>query len=80
MDSVNLEKTILIVTGTKLYNQVSRAFKKPVNIILAEELDALFHILPRNIDATLLLDLSQFNDDVEHPAIETIFKKAPRDG
>ena len=75
MDAANFEKPIIIATGTRLYNQVSGRFKKPEKIILAEELDALFHILPRNIEATLLLDLSQFNDDVEHPAIKTIFKK-----
>jgi DNA-binding NarL/FixJ family response regulator len=75
MDVADLEKPIIIATGTRLYNQISGGFKKPEQIILAEEVDALFHILPSNIDATLLLDLSQFNDDVEHSAIKTIFKK-----
>jgi DNA-binding NarL/FixJ family response regulator len=75
MDAANLEKPIIMATGTRLHNQVSRCYKKPGKIILAKELNALFQILPRNIDATLLLDLSQFNDDVEHPAIKSIFKK-----
>ena len=74
MDTANLEKPLIIATGTRLYNQVSRCYKEPEKIILAEELNALFQILPENIDATLLLDLSLFNDDVEHPSVKTIFK------
>ena len=75
IDAANIKNPIIMATGTRLHNQVSRCFKKSGKIILAEELNALFQILPRNIDATLLLDLSQFNDDVEHPAIKTIFKR-----
>jgi hypothetical protein len=52
------EKTLILATGTKLYHKVSRCYKKPKKIILAEELNALFQVLPGNIDATLILDLS----------------------
>ena len=69
------EKPLIMATGTRLYHKVSWCYKKPKTIILAEELNTLFQVLPGNIDATLLLDLSQFNDDVEHPTIKTIFKK-----
>lgn len=75
MDAANLEKPIIMATGTRLHNQVSRCYKKPKKIILAEELNALFQVLAGNIDATLILDLSLFDDNVEHPAIKTIFKK-----
>ena len=75
MDTTNLEKTIILTTETKLYNQISQCYKKPVTIILAEDLTDLFQILSENIDATLLLDLSFFNDDVENPTLKAIFKK-----
>ena len=75
MDTENLKKPLILATGTRLYNHVSGCYKEPVEIILAEELNALFQILPGNVGAILLLDLSLFNDDVDHPAIKTIFKK-----
>ena len=75
MDTANLEKPLILTTGSKLYNQVSRCYKKPGKIILAKDLSTLFQILPGNIGATLLLDLSLFNDDVGRPEIKTIFKK-----
>ena len=75
MDIAEHEKPLILATGTKLYHKVSRCYKKPKEIILAKELNALFQVLPENIDATLILDLSLFDDDVEHPAIKTIFKK-----
>ena len=73
MDTV---KPLILVTGTRLYNHVSRCYDEPVKIILARELKELFHILPVNTGATLLLDLSLFKDDVDHPAVKSIFKKA----
>ena len=75
MDAENLEKPLIITTGIRLYNQVSRCYNESVKIILAEEINALYQILPRNINAMLLLDLSLFNDDVDHPSVKTIFKK-----
>ena len=75
MDTTNLEKILILTTGIRLYNHISRCYKKPVKIILAEELNDLSQILSENIDATLLLDLSLFNDDVDHPTVKTIFKK-----
>ena len=75
MDTENLKKPLILATGTRLYNHVSGCYKEPVEIILAEELNALFQILPENIGATLLLDLSLFNDDVDHHTIKTIFNK-----
>ncbi len=74
MDAENLEKTIILATGTKMYNKVSGCYKKPVKIVLAEELNTLLHILSENVDGTLLLDLSLFNEDVDHPAVRTVFK------
>ena len=75
MDAANLEKPIILATETELYNKISGCYEKPVKIILAEELNTLFEILSENIDATLLLDLSLFNDDVDHPMVKAIFKK-----
>ena len=75
MDTTSLEETLILTTGIKLYNLVSRCYKKPVKIILAEDPNTLFQVLPENINATLLLDLSLFNDDVDHPTVKTIFKK-----
>ena len=74
MDTVNLEKTLILATGSKLHNKFSQCYKKPVKILLAEELSTLLQILSENIDATLLLDLSLFNNDVDHPTVKTIFK------
>ena len=56
MDAANLEKPIIMATGTRLHNQVSRCYKKSKKIILAEELNALFQVLAGNIDATLTID------------------------
>jgi DNA-binding NarL/FixJ family response regulator len=75
MDKAHPEKTLILAAGARLYDQISRCYKKPETIIVAEELNTLFNVLLENIDATLLLDLSLFNDDVEHSAIKTIFKK-----
>lgn len=75
MGIANLDPPLILVTGNRLYDHVSRCYKKPVKIILADELNALLQILPENIGATLLLDLSLFNDDVDHSAVMTIFKK-----
>ena len=75
MDTSNLDKPIIITTGVMLHNQVSQYYKQPVRIILAKDINALFQILEENIGALLLLDLSLFNDNVEHPEIKTIFKK-----
>ena len=75
MDIADPEKTLILAAGARLYSQVSRCYKNPEKIIVAEELNVLFNVLLENIDATLLLDLSLFDDDVEHPAIRTIFKK-----
>ena len=75
MDVSNLDKPLVITTGIQLHNQVSRYYKQSVKIILAKDINALFQILPENIGATLLLDLSLFNDNVEHPEIKPIFKK-----
>ena len=74
MDRVSLEKTLILATGSKLHNKFSQCYKKSVKIILAEELNTLLQILSENIDATLLLDLSLFNNDVDHPTVKTIFK------
>ena len=74
MDTVTLEKTLILATGSKLHNKFSQCYKKPVKILLAEELNTLLQILSENIDATLLLDLSLFNNDVDHPTVKTIFK------
>ena len=75
MDTAKHEQQLILVTGKKLYNHVSRDYKKSVKIILAEELNDLYQNLPENIGATLLLDLSLFNNDVGHSAVKTIFKK-----
>ena len=75
MGIANLKPPLILVTGNRLYGHVSRCYKKSVKIILADELNALLQILPENIGATLLLDLSLFNDDVDHSAVMTIFKK-----
>jgi two-component system nitrate/nitrite response regulator NarL len=69
------EKPTIITMGTPLYNQVSLCYPTEVEVILAEELNGLFQVLPASTDAMLLLDLSLFEDDVEHPAVKTIFKK-----
>lgn len=70
-----LEKPVIIATGPRLYNQLCQCYSMQVEIIRADELNTLFQVLPGSTDATLLLDLSLFNDDVEHPAVKTIFKK-----
>lgn len=75
MNIVPVEKPIIILTGNRLYNQVSRCYKKPVKIIMTEKPDALFQILTENIGALLLLDLSLFNDGVDDPMVRNIFKK-----
>ena len=75
MDTANLEKPLILVTGNKLYNHISRCNKKSVKIILVKDLNDLHQILHENIDATLLLDLSLFNDDVDHSEVITILKK-----
>lgn len=75
MTTVDAEKPLIVVTDTSLYKQVSQCYKKPEKIILAEELNTLFDVLWKNIGATLLLDLSLFNNNVEHPAIKSIFNK-----
>ena len=75
MDALNLDKPLIITTGSQLYNKVSRYNKQPVKIILAKDINALLQILSENIGTTLLLDLSLFNDNVENPEIKTIFKK-----
>ena len=75
MDAANLEKPLILVTENRLYNQISRYYQKSVKIVLAEDLNDLHQILHENIDATLLLDLSLFNDDVDHSEVITIFKQ-----
>ena len=75
MNVSNLDKPLIITIGILLYNKVFRYYKQPVKIILAKDINALFQILPENTGATLLLDLSLFNNNVEHPEIKTIFKK-----
>ena len=75
MNVSNLDKPLIITIGTLLYNKVFRYYKQPIKIILAKDINALFQILPENTGATLLLDLSLFNNNVEHPEIKTIFKK-----
>jgi DNA-binding NarL/FixJ family response regulator len=74
-NAISLEKPLIITTGTKLYNQALLCYSMQVEIILAEELNALFQVLPGNTDATLLLDLSLFNNNIDHPAVKTIFKR-----
>ena len=73
--TANLEKPIILATETKFHNKVLGCYKEQVQIILAEELSSLLQVLSENIGATLLLDLSLFNDDVDHPTVKTIFKK-----
>ena len=64
MDALNLDKPLIITTGSQLYNKVSRYNKQPVKIILAKDINALLQVLSENIGATLLLDLSLFKDTV----------------
>ena len=71
----NIETPLILITGARLYNRVSRCYKKPVKIILAEDLNTLFQILPMNTGAMLLLDLSLFSDDVDHTGVKSLFKK-----
>jgi two-component system response regulator DegU len=69
------ENSIIILTGQRLYEQVSRCYKKPAKLILAENPQALLLVLRENVGVTLLLDLKLFNDDVAHPMVKTILKK-----
>ena len=75
MDTANLERPIILATGSKLHNRVLQCYQKKATIILVQEPNELFQILLDNGKATLLLDLSLFNDDVDHPTVKTIFKK-----
>lgn len=75
MDITSIEKPLVLTREAGLFNQVRRCYKEPVKIFSAEELSTLFEIVPGSTGATLLLDLSQFNHDVDHPAVKTIFKQ-----
>ena len=75
MDAPNIENLLILTTGSRLYNKALHCYKKRAKIILAQESNELFQILSDNIGTTLLLDLSSFNGDVDHPTVKTIFKK-----
>jgi DNA-binding NarL/FixJ family response regulator len=75
MNSEDFDPSPIILTGKRLYDQVSRCYEKPAKFILAENPQTLLLILKDNLGATLFLDLMLFNDDVAHPMLRNILKK-----
>jgi|GEM_PF-1194873 len=74
-NSEGFEKPVIILTGNRLYDQVLRCYKKPAELILADNPQALALILRDSLGAMLLVDLALFNDDVTHPLVAKILKK-----
>jgi len=75
MDLINIDNPIIIISNSALDKQVLRCFPSNRKITSTDDLNTLFHIAQENVGANLLLDLSLFNDDCHHPALNNIFKK-----
>lgn len=69
-------KLLIHAREKSLFNAVFRHYRKPDAVVLKEKQQLLLDLLPENIGATLLLDLSLYGDAVDHPFIETILRKA----
>lgn len=76
MKHASLEKMVIIITGKRLYDQVSRGHPGPATFIMAEETEPLAKILISYSGAIVLLDLSLFNNDPTHPTLRNVFKHA----
>ncbi|MGJ0514492.1 MAG: response regulator transcription factor [Methylomicrobium sp.] len=75
MNCEDFDPATIILTGKRLYDQVSRCYEKSAKFILAENPQTLLLISKDNLGATLFLDLTLFNDDVAHPMLRNILKK-----
>lgn len=72
------EKTepLLLATGTRVHELIRCKYEDAESVMLVEDLNQLLWVLAETIGATLVLDLSLFNDNVEHPSVSKIFSKS----
>lgn len=68
-------KILIHAKEKSLLNHVFQYSQKTGAVVFEENQSLLLNLLHKNIGATLLLDLSLYGDEVDHPFIETIQRK-----
>jgi len=75
METLCSHEIIIHAKENSSFNHVSQYYQKPDAVVLEENQGLLLNLLRENIGATLLLDLSVYDDEVDHPFIDTILRK-----
>ncbi|MGJ0486283.1 MAG: response regulator transcription factor [Methylomicrobium sp.] len=76
MKSEKIEKPIVIATSEKLYQRIVQCHPDSTEVFSVTDPEVLSLVLADSLDALLCLDLSLFNNDVEHPTLKRILKEA----